>query len=144
MEGTKYRATTAPVMEAEEEEEEHLLHMLSQACKISGVTAPPMQPLSTRPKPRWELAMSSSRKESQLMGQFLKDGASMILSCKGKRELLAIRFMLSREKSKGLSGRVSGGLKKGVVELLMATGSSCSSNHHHAAVSSPCTAALSK
>lgn len=100
MEGTKFKATTVPVME--EEEEERLLHMLSQACKISGATVLPMQPLSTKHKPRLELVMSNSRKESQQMGQLLKDGASMILSYKGKGELLAIRFMLLKEKLKGL------------------------------------------
>ena len=49
-------------------------------------------------------------------------GALMILSCRGKKGLLATRFMLSKVKLKGLSRRALGGLKKGILKWSMAGG----------------------
>ena len=44
----------------------------------------------------------------------------MILSSRGKRGLLAIKFTPLKEKLKGLLGRASGGLKIGTLGLFMA------------------------
>jgi hypothetical protein len=103
-----------------------LLHLLQteEACKIYVVTALLMLPLFIQPKTRLvtttTTTMLSSRKVNPQMGQLQKVGASVILNCRGKKELLVTRFILLKVNSKALLGRVLSGLKIDATELFMA------------------------
>ena len=88
-------------------------------CRISGATVLPMQPQHTQLKPRTKTS-PSSRRASLQMGLFQRAGVSMILNCRGRKGLLAIKSILLKAKSKGLSERPSGGLKTRAPEPFMA------------------------
>ena len=80
---------------------------LPLACMIWGVIVSLMLLLHSHP-PRWGRRWRSRRGKAAL-GPLPKAGVSMTLSCRGRRGLLAIRFMLLREKWRALSERASGG-----------------------------------
>lgn len=92
---------------------------------ISGLTVFPillLPPLHTimlhRRHCRWR-HHRSSRKGRALMGQLQNLGVLMILSFRGREGWLATKFTLLRAKSKGLLGRVLGGLRIGILRWFM-------------------------
>lgn len=93
-------------------------------CKISDVLVQVMllqcQHLHKLNNPK--TVMPSSRKGSQQMGLLQEVGVLMILSCRGRSELPAIGFTLLKAELKGLSRRVFGGLRTGVLPLSMVGG----------------------
>lgn len=97
---------------------------MAMESKISGVT---VQVTLLQWRRRHKLnspktMMLSSRKVSQQMDLLREVGVLMIRSCRGRSGLLAIRCTLLKGRLKGLSRRVLGGLRRGVLELSMVGG----------------------
>lgn len=96
-------------------------HQIQLVCKIWDATAPHTLLPLRRTMGGWILwsppaaTSGSSRKGSQQMGWLRKIGALPILSCRGRRGLLATRLTVLKGKWRVLSRKVLGGSERGIL-----------------------------